>query len=321
MTIKEAILKSLDEIQKPIDSYSLCDYIISKGYAEFKGKTPHSTVSANLSGFIYKNDKRIKRIKEKNKIYYLYYLSKYEDKVVDETANSPIINPSPKKETYKERDLHILLSSFLKDIENVFCKTIFHEKSSNKESGQVWTNPDMVGVNFLQLKNKTSQEFFKKINQKEAFKIYSYELKREISSDNELKQAYFQAVSNSSWANYGYLVALEFSDDLQDEIERLNQSFGVGIIKLSANPYQSKILYPARYKNLDFKTIDKLCKTNPDFEKFIGHIETLMGIDEKFYKPLERDFEVFCDKFFTNDSDILKYCQDKYIPYEENDFE
>lgn len=321
MTIKEAILKSLDEIQKPIDSYSLCDYIISKGYVEFKGKTPHNTVSANLSDFIFKNDKRIKRIKEKNKIYYLYYLSKYEDKVIDETANSHIISPNPKKETYKERDLHILLSSFLKDIENVFSKTIFHEKSYNKESGQVWTNPDMVGVSFLQLKNKVSQEFFKKINQRDAFKIYSYELKREISSDNELKQAYFQAVSNSSWANYGYLVALEFSDDLQDEIERLNQSFGVGIIKLNANPYQSKVLYPARYKNLDFKTIDKLCKTNPDFEKFIGHIETLMGIDEKFYKPLERDFEVFCDKFFTNDGDILNYCRDKHIPYEENDFE
>ena len=77
------------------------------------------------------------------------------------------------------------------------------------------------------------------------------ELKREISSDNELKQAYFQAVSNSSWANYGYLVALEFSDDLLDEIERLNQSFGVGIIKLNANPYQSKVLFPAKYKNLD----------------------------------------------------------------------
>jgi Uncharacterized protein conserved in bacteria len=208
----------------------------------------------------------------------------------------------------------------LKDIENVFSKTIFHEKSLSKESGQVWTNPDMVGVSFLQLKNKTSQEFFKKINQKEAFKIYSYELKREISSDNELKQAYFQAVSNSSWANYGYLVALDFSDDLLDEIERLNQSFGVGVIKLKSYPYQSEILYPARYKELEFKTIDKLCKMNSEFEKFIEHIEKLMGIEERFYRPLEKDFETFCDSFFKNDNEILTYCKEKNIPFEEKNF-
>jgi hypothetical protein len=36
MTIKEAVLKSLDEIQKPIGSFELCDYILSKKYVEFK---------------------------------------------------------------------------------------------------------------------------------------------------------------------------------------------------------------------------------------------------------------------------------------------
>jgi len=56
----------------------------------------------------------------------------------------------------------------------------------------------------------------------DTFKISSYELKREINSDAELKKAFFQAVSNSSWANYGYLVALEFSGTLKDEMERLN---------------------------------------------------------------------------------------------------
>lgn len=320
MTIKEAVLRSLDEIQKPIGSFELCDYILSKKYVEFKGKTPHNTVSAHLTDFIYKNDKRIKRMKKAGGNY-LYYLSKFEEFIVDYQNQNVELPKTIKREAYKERDLHLLLSSFLKDIENIFSKTIFHEKSFNKESGQVWTNPDMVGVSFLQLRNKVSQEFFKKINQKEAFRIYSYELKREISSDNELKQAYFQAVSNSSWANYGYLVALDFSDDLIDEIERLNQSFGVGIIKLSANPYQSKILFPARYRNLDFKTIDKLCKMNPDFEKFIEHIEKLMGIEDRFYKPLEKDFESFCDRFFSNDNEILDYCKVKNIPFDESNFE
>lgn len=319
MTIKEAILKSLEEIQKPIGSYELCDYIMEKKYAEFKGKTPHATVSAHLTDFIYKDDKRIKRVKKVGGNY-LYYLAKFESDYNEVSIEIPT-KVAIKKEIYRERDLHVLLSTFLKNIENVNSKTIFHEKSSNKEGAQVWTNPDMVGVSFLKLKNKISQEFFKKLNQKDAFKINSYELKREITSDNELKQAYFQAVSNSSWANYAYLVALDFSDDLLDEIERLNQSFGVGIIKLNANPYQSKILYPAKYRPLDFKTIDKLCKMNSEFEKFIDHIEKLMGVDERFYKPLEKDFELFCDVSFENDNDILKYCIEKNIPFEENSFE
>ena len=59
------------------------------------------------------------------------------------------------------------------------------------------------------------------------------------------------------------------------------------------------MLFPAKYKNLDFKTIDKLCKMNPEFEKnLLNTSKKLMGIEERFYKPLEKDFEMFCDSFF-----------------------
>ena len=145
---------------------------------------------------------------------------------------------------------------------DIFSKTIFHEKSISKDTNQIWTHPDMVGIKFLNQKNKTGQEFLKSINKLDTFKLSSYELKREINSDNELKQAFFQAVSNSSWANYGYLVAFEFSDALYEEMQRLNQSFGIGIIELNANPYQSKTLFPATLKELDFRMIDKLCQNN-----------------------------------------------------------
>jgi hypothetical protein len=56
-------------------------------------------------------------------------------------------------------------------------------------------------------------------------------------------------------------------------MERLNQSFGIGIIKLKPNPYESKILYQSKYKELDFKTLDKLCKINKYFEEFIEQTE------------------------------------------------
>jgi hypothetical protein len=209
--------------------------------------------------------------------------------------------------------LHKLLSSFLKNTET-YSKTIFHEHSNGKDNNQIWTHPDMVGVKFLNLQTKASQNLLKSINRVDTFKLSAYELKREINSDSELKKAYFQAVSNSSWSNYGYLVAFEFSDNLYDEMERLNQSFGIGIIELDANPYQSKILFPAKYRDLDFKTIDKLCNMNKEFEKFIVQIEKLLSASDKYVSGAEKELDEFCDMYFMNDTEVEEYCIEKYIP-------
>jgi hypothetical protein len=154
------------------------------------------------------------------------------------------------------------------------------------------------------------------LNKADTFKIISYEIKKEINTDYELKKSYFQAVSNSSWANYGYLVAFEISDNLKDEIQRLNQSFGIGIIELKSNPYESKILFQAKYRDLDFKTIDKLCKVNERYEKFIELIERILTIDERNYKSIKKELENFCDDYFISDSEIEQYCREKSIPYE-----
>ncbi|WP_379841785.1 hypothetical protein [Flavobacterium myungsuense] len=97
-------------------------------------------------------------------------------------------------------------------------------------------------------------------------------------------------------------------------MERLNQSFGIGIIELKANPYESKILYPAKYKALDFKTIDKLCRINKDFEKFIEQVEKLLTANEKYLKSTEKELEEFSDSYFLNDTEVEKYCKDKLIP-------
>jgi hypothetical protein len=182
----------------------------------------------------------------------------------------------------------------------------------------MWTHPDMVGIRFLKLQNKTSQNFLKAINQIDTFKMSSYEIKKELNSDSELKKAFFQAVSNSSWANYGYLVAFEISDSLKDEMERLNQSFGIGIIELKANPYQSRMLFQANYRELDFKTIDKLCKLNKEFEKFIEQTEKLMTAEERYYRSTEKELDDFCDKYFENDTEVQKYCKDKNLITDED---
>ncbi|XMO86658.1 hypothetical protein AAFN75_17875 [Algibacter sp. AS12] len=319
MTIKEAILKSLDDINGLTNYMEVHDHIIKNGYYDFgPAKTPPATISALLGDFIRNGDSRVKRIKQEGGSY-AYYLTKNEQNIGIEilsgsTETTSVKLPKVKAKSYNERDLHRLLSSYLKNTK-IYSKTIFHEHSKNgKDSNQIWTHPDMVGVKFLNLQTKVSQNFLKSINRVDTFKLSSYELKKEINSDTELKKAYFQAVSNSSWANYGYLVAFEFSDSLSDEMERLNQSFGIGIIELNANPYQSKILFPAIYKDLDFKTIDKLCKINKEFEQFIEQTDRLMTAQERYYKSTEKELDEFCDGYFENDSEIEKYCKDKNIP-------
>ncbi|MBK9043443.1 MAG: hypothetical protein IPN97_09690 [Saprospiraceae bacterium] len=318
MTIKEAILKSLAEINDLTTYNEVYDHILKHNYYNFGiAKTPTSTISALLGDFIRNGDTRVKRIKQQGGAY-SYYLAKNEQNIPIEVLSgemevqTTLPNKLTKSKTYEERDLHKLLSSYLKNTDT-YSKTIFHEQSSVKDNNQIWTHPDMVGIKFLNLQTKASQNFLKSINRVDTFKMSSYELKKEINSDSELKKAFFQAVSNSSWANYGYLVAFEFSDNLTEEMARLNQSFGIGIIELNANPYQSKILYPATYRDLDFKTIDKLCKMNKAFNKFIEQTEKLMTASEKYVSGAEKELDEFCDGYFVNDSEVEEYCKEKNI--------
>ena len=158
--------------------------------------------------------------------------------------------------SFEERSLHKLFCTYLRN-RNIYAKTIFHEKSSTKvDNAQKWVHPDIVGVQFEEFKKDETLSLLKATEPKETVHIYSYELKRKIESDSQLKQCYFQALSNSSWANFGYLVAFEIADGLEEEMERLNNAFGIGIILMQAN--DSQIICQAKEKKLDFSTIEKL---------------------------------------------------------------
>ena len=323
MTLKEAVLKSLEDIGNLTNYSEVLNHIIAKKYFDFAAaKTPGSTISACLGDFIRKGDTRVKRIKQEGGTF-SYYLTKNEQSIgVDvltgvTESKIVVVKKNDKSKTYEERDLHKLLATFLKTHE-ISSKTIFHEKSSNsKDKHQKWIHPDMVGIAFLKLQTPVSQAFLKTVNREDTFKLNSYEIKKEVNTDYELKEAFFQAVSNSSWANHGYLVAFDINESLHDEMKRLNQSFGIGVIELKANPYESKVLFASKFKDLDFKTIDKLCKINNDFEKFIEQTEKVMTATDKYINAAEKELDDFCDKYLQNDTEIEKYCKEKNIPTDE----
>jgi len=320
MTLSDAIIKCLDEIKTPANYMQVYKKIVEDHLYDFKeAKTPASTVSALLGNFIRNRDSRVKRIPQKGGNF-TYFLSKYESEIsleaLEVVDNEPKYNSVQEPTTiygFEERSLHKLLSSFLNS-SGILSKTIFHEQSNSKDSHQKWIHPDMIGIRFLALHTKTSQSLMKAINRKGIFELMAYEIKKEIKTDYELKKCFFQAVSNSSWANYGYLVVFEINDILMDEIKRLNQAFGIGIIRLNANPFESEIIFPAKYKELDFITIDKLCKINADFEKFAEHVEKYVTADNRYVSALEKELADFCDPFFSSETASKAYCIEKNIP-------
>lgn len=153
--------------------------------------------------------------------------------------------------------------------------------------------------------NEKTLGIIKSLNES-AVKFYSFEMKKEIDFSN-LRESYFQAVSNSSWANEGYLAAVKYSDESEftDEMQRLNNSFGIGFIKLNtAHIEQSEILLPAKAKEkVDWETVNRLVEENKDFKDFILHVSQDISVS---------DVRGTYDKVFS-DSEYETYLKQKHI--------
>lgn len=246
-------------------------------------------------------------------------ITKYAEELVQLIAGGvasftyPTEAPTPKQENYKERSLHRLLSNYLLS-NNILSKTIFHESSNKSDQAQKWVHPDMVGVEFNEFQESSTRSLLKATETKEYIALYSYELKRTIDNDHQLKEYFFQALSNSSWANYGYLVAFEISEDVMEEMARLNRSFGIGVIKVSPYTDDTTVLYPARKNELDYYTIDKLCRINPDFKNFIIKTTKVINAATDVLEDVKGGLQKFCDKGFASQDEVIKYCKENHIP-------
>lgn len=267
------------------------------------GKTPERTLSKILSDNADRENGKIFIVSRQPRMFWLRIREKeLESKEIQENIQIQNQNEErAKKRSFHERDLHPLLCKFMYESEefNLHCKTIYHESSKKQKSGKnQWIHPDIVGVHYPFGFQKQTSELLKNLSQT-PYELYSFELKISLDFSN-LRECYFQAVSNSSWANEGYLVVLECDESKEfiDELWRLNNAFGIGVIKLNVEDLlSSEVLIPAKEKeNLDFETIDLLVGENPDFEKFIESINRNIKVSDSEYIIAKDYDEVFDDE-------------------------
>ncbi|GAA8075839.1 COG2958 family protein [Helicobacter pylori] len=241
---------------------------------DYGGNTPDQSVSAAIYTALNKGEELpFFKAQEKPVLIALKGAAK------ESVLNTEKVSSIPSAKSMHERDLHPFLTCMAFYNENLKCytKTIFHEGSSKSPKGMDrWIYPDMVGVRFLHAEwsNENLIAFYKKFDTLPV-KLVSFELKKEISVHN-CRECYFQAISNSSWANEGYLVGHHIdthNPKLMDLLKRLHASFGIGVIDLRTDEDKSAILLNAKYKEkIDYTVASELSEKNREFSGFLKSV-------------------------------------------------
>lgn len=301
MTFLELAEKVLREEKQPLTANEIWILATEKGYDKqlnSEGKTPWATLGAQIHVNEKVNPKStFAKTGSRPKKFYLKDLASKIDLSESAITKEPIVIKK-KRFNFFEKDLHPYLTYYAFYHLNCYTKTINHLQSSKKEFGE-WVHPDIVGCYFsLEDWEEEVYDLSSSIGNI-SIKLLSFELKRELSFGN-LRESFFQTVSNSSWANESYLVAAEVLEeqDFRDELSRLSTSFGIGVIKLNLeDPHSTEIIFPAKYREaLDWETINKLTM-NLDFKEFISTVK----IDISSKKIHEKEYDL------VQDLEILKH--------------
>ncbi len=291
--IIQSVLEIIKEPIKVTEVYHKAQELFEKGEIEnmfdYGGNTPNHSVNSFIYTALSKGeDLPFLKVQEKPVLIALKDAPK-------EPVSNALKSSIPGVKIAHERNLHPFLTCMAFFNENLKCytKTIFHEGSLKSPKGMDrWLYPDMVGVRFLhaELSNENLIAFSKKFDTLPV-KLVSFELKKEISVNN-CRECYFQAISNSSWANEGYLVGHHIdthNPKLMDLLKRLHASFGIGVIDLRTDEDKSAILLNAKYKEkIDYTVALELSEKN---EEFSGFLKSVVDYDPNHQHRYKDEFD------------------------------
>lgn len=226
---------------------------------------------------IQKQEPKIKILKGPKLKYYYSKLTDIEE--VDKAESTSEQGSS----NLKESDLYPMLADFLWAEFNVRSKRIDEKTGSNDRGrgGNKWLYPDLVGMQDIsydwkeEVRQCVAQYYDKKTT------LWSFEVKFLINRSN-LRESFFQTVSNSSWANYSYLVAGELNRNILNDLRILAAAHNIGFILLDKdNPSEdSQVIIPAEYKHeIDWEAVNRISVQSSDFRKYIKQITAAQNND------------------------------------------
>lgn len=197
---------------------------------------------------------------------------------VVEQADANNVAPEPTVETvsFTEHSLYPILIDYLSQEEGLLCRRIDEKRSSNNKGlgGNHWLYPDIVALEPLDKEWDDVVQNCVRHSEGRLTRLWSFEVKKQLNRSN-VRECFFQAVSNSSWAHFGYLVATEINEDKQRSVERELQVLcalhGIGVILLDPHDFSnSQTLIPARERtSVDWQSVNRLVEENRDFKDFI----------------------------------------------------
>ncbi|EFV0438510.1 HrgA protein [Salmonella enterica] len=188
------------------------------------------------------------------------------------------VAPEPTVETVSltEHSLYPILIDYLSQEEGLLCRRIDEKRSSNNKGlgGNHWLYPDIVALEPLDKDWNEAVQNCVRHSEGRLTRLWSFEVKKQLNRSN-VRECFFQAVSNSSWAHFGYLVATEINEDKQRSVERELQMLcalhGIGVILLDPHDFSnSQTLIPVRERtSVDWQSVNRLVEENRDFKDFI----------------------------------------------------
>ena len=175
-----------------------------------------------------------------------------------------------------EHSLYPKLIEYLNDeFPNMWCWRINEATSSNRKGkgANEWLHPDVVGRQLLSTGWKNEVRDLGKNMQGQKIRLWSFEVKTRLEQGN-VRRSFFQAVANSSWANYGYLAAEVIEKEAHAELQLLSPMHGIGLIRIDRKqPSDSQVMLAARERtDFDLAACNRLAKENADFAEIMGVI-------------------------------------------------
>ena len=276
MTFLGLAERVLTEEKRPLAPSEIWKVAVARGYNAMlrsQGNTPAQTLYSAIFTDARENPETLfTKVGDRPARYYLKNLAREKQPAELEQAASAAATV-PVNFEYREIQLHPFLAHFVHAQFNARCKTIRHATSRKNEFGE-WVHPDMIGVYYPDWRDEVLD--LSEMTGGFVVKLYSFEIKKELSFPT-LRESFFQAVSNSSFAHEGYLVAADIStdEDFRSELRRLSASFGIGIIELDIeDPNSSHVLVPAREREvLDWDALNKVAM-NKDVQDLLKRIRT-----------------------------------------------